>query len=177
MDWFQLYVSMVPFGLFVVVGLILWPVWGKFPLKFFLWSSSLLFLPAMFVVGHFYSISKEMKQRAGTYSVVMDNHENKLCGEANFDSLTLTLYKKGSFRFNYKPCFTENIEGSWECKSDPGGYYTRFDKVSDSLSLSTERDIVSDTIVLERTQPVWDSAQCLTYQPVYLSFVKRKEPR
>jgi len=63
-------------------------------------------------------VSKEMKLRAGTYRVTQQEYINILCDGTRFDSLSLTLGKKGSFSFSYKPCSAEKISGQWHWTDD-----------------------------------------------------------
>lgn len=121
---------------------------------------TLMFFPIAFIVGHFTSVGKEMKLRAGTYIVTRQENAGNLCGDITFDSLKLTLNKDGKFYFNYKPCFTDELSGQWKWYEDMVTTGTTFDKINDSLYLYFPTDDITDTIVLTK------------YQTTYLTFTK-----
>jgi hypothetical protein len=125
---------------------------------FFFVGLGLLFFPISFLFGHFSSEAKEMKKRTGTYILTESKDAEILCDDNNFDSLKLTLNSNGTFRFNYKPCFADRINGNWKWKDNLVHTYTVFDKINDSLYLHFPSDEVIDTIKLVKYQKT-----CMTF--------------
>lgn len=158
--WATFYLTLVPTSVFLLAGIVLRLARRKFSKSFLFIGLALLTIPIAFVVGHLTSTSKEMRLRAGTYSVVRQENLENLCSDIKFDSLKLTLSKDGKFYFSYKPCFTDKLAGQWEWYEDMVTTGTVFDKVNDSLYLYFPTDDVTDTIVLTK------------YQMPYLTFAK-----
>ena len=158
--WATLYLTLVPTGMFLLIGVILRLTKRRFAKAFLLIGLVLLFFPIAFIVGHFTSVRNEMRLRAGTYIVARQENSNNLCGDITFDSLKLTLNKNGEFYFNYKPCFTDNLKGQWKWYEDMVTTGTTFDKINDSLYLYFPSDDITDSIVLTK------------YQTIYLTFAK-----
>jgi len=147
--WAFFYLLLAPCALFLVVSIIVWLTRKKFPYLYFIVTLTLLCFPIWFIIDHFMSVRKEMALRQGTYTVTYQNKTNLLCGGYNFDNLTLTLYAKGDFIFNYKPCFTDNIAGKWGWDEDMAASFTTFEKINDSLRLVYPIDYIGDPIILK----------------------------
>jgi hypothetical protein len=161
--WATFYLTLVPTGFFLFIGVILWVTKKRFAKAFLFIGLALLFFPIVFIVGHFNSVGREMNLRAGTYIVTRQENTSSLCGDMTFDSLKLTLNKDGRFYFNYKPCFTDKLSGQWKWYEDLVTTGTTFDKINDSLYLYFPTDDIIDTIVLTKYQTSYLTFSKLTY--------------
>ena len=160
--WGTLYLTLTPAAIIFLIAIVLLLTKRRFAKQFFILGLGLLLFPIIFITGHFASRSSEMEKRAGTYAVIAQDTLHGHCSGTRFDDLQLTLHKNGAFAFNYKPCFTGKIKGSWEWTDNMVHSYSRFEKLNDSLELTIPSEFDADTVILT------------DYKKRYLTFAKVK---
>ncbi len=150
--WGTLILTLIPSVLVLLVAVILWIFRKKGAKISFILSLSLLLLPAIFIISHFWTIHTEMKKRSGTFIVSRQYASSELCKDTRYDSLLLTLESRGIFYFNFRPCFYNKTTGRWKWYEDMVTTGTSFEKINDSLYLYFPDDHNTDSIILTKYQ-------------------------
>lgn len=125
--WTAIFLTSLPAGLILFVGLLQWAIRRKFPKLTILIAAIFALIPLSFVIGQLRSQKKEMSKRQGIYRVVQSDKIEELCSTSNADSLQLTLLRSGAYSFNVKPCFADRKEGKWKWQDDLVGTYAVFE--------------------------------------------------